>query len=416
MSQSTRIFPSPLSAPAEIMPATPVRRTTLSPSPDLSGPIKASSSQSDKKFLSPTLFPPSDMTPPPTTQIPGAPLRQSLSRSISPSLAAPAGLTNALREAYGVSENLPTNEDIDNANETQLRIIAKDLLAMAQEDRMSALHFKLQNSLVSFASKEAVKRAQVERQLAKSEVEILQRIGSLDPSRPIPAHSPVSTDDYVASLQRAGELEGANALLDRRLRHAKRLIDDVTTRSVDLAEQNVMLKKRIEDNRIHFNQIYNYGSLSPNMQNEYRSLCRGEPTDGLAALLFADKFTNRLHKPHDSFDSRGSVPVTPKQTRSVRQEHPYMTPAQVSHEQQYDSDSTVSLSARNSEDEAIQSRPSIRSGPPRTSTLLQSKLFGHVMKPGVERNHSTKRKASFGESSTPKKNKTNGPVGLGIEA
>lgn len=417
MSQNTQSSQSPLAAPAEILaPATPARRPTLSPSPDLSAAAKERSSQSDKKFLSPPPLSSSDMTPPPSTQIPGAPLRRSHSRSLSPSLVTPVDLDKSLCDAYGASENLPTIEDIDNASETQLRFIAKDLLSVAQEARMSALHFKLQNSLVSFASNEAVKRAEVEHQLAKREVEILQsaeyrsRSRLAESSTPKPSQS-VSNNDYLNAVHRSQELEGVNAALDRRLRRAKRVIDDATARSTELAEQNEMLKRRIEDNRKHFSQIYNYGCLSPGMQNELHTICRGEHTDGLAALLFADKFTNRMHDSQSPYVHHSSVPVTPQQPRSARQDRQYpLTPGRPD---PYDSDSTVSLSG-GSEDESMR-HPQVRSTAPKTSTLLQSKLFGQVMKPGVDRPQSHKRKASSDETGPTKRSRNNGTVGLGIE-
>ncbi|KAJ5180725.1 hypothetical protein N7492_003935 [Penicillium capsulatum] len=420
MSQNSRSTQSPLAAPAEIFaPATPARRATLSPSPNLTAAAKERSSQSDRRFMSPPTLSSSDMTPPPSTQIPGAPLRQSRSRSISPSLITPTDLDKSLCDAYGASENLPTASDIENANEAQLRTIAKGLLAVAQEARMSALHFKLQNSLVSFASNEAVKRAEVEHQLAKREVEILQsaeyrsRSRPAEPIAPKQSHS-VSTDDYLTAVHRSQELEGANALLGRRLRHAKRAIDDATAKSVELTEQNGMLKRRIEDNRRHFSQIYNYGCLSPGMQNELQTICRGEQTDGLAALLFADKFTNRIHETPTSYAGPSSVPVTPHHPRSVRQERQYLTPGQATRAQ-YDSDSTVSLSAPESEDEGLQTgHPQMRTTVPKTSTLLQTKLFGQVKKPGVERPH--KRKASSETGAATKKSRANGGAGLGIEA
>lgn len=417
MSQNTQSSQSPIAAPAEILaPATPARRPTLSPSPDLSAAAKDRSSQSDKKFLSPPPLSSSDMTPPPSTQMPGAPLRRSHSRSLSPPLVTPVDLDKSLCDAYGASENLPTMEDIDNASETQLRSIAKDLLSVAQEARMSALHFKLQNSLVSFASNEAVKRAEVEHQLAKREVEILQSAEYRSRSRPAESSTPKPTqsdsnNDYLNAIQRSQELEGVNAVLDRRLRRAKQVIEDANARSVELAEQNDMLKRRIEDNRKHFSQIYNYGCLSPGMQNELHTICRGEHTDGLAALLFADKFTNRIHESRSPYVHHSSLPVTPQQPRSARQERHYpLTPARPD---PYDSDSTVSLSG-GSEDEGMR-HPQMRSTAPKTSSLLQSKLFGQVKKPGVERPRSHKRKASSEEMGTTKRSRANGTVGLGIE-
>lgn len=377
---------------------------------------KRSSSESDKKFLSPPPLSSSNMTPPPSTQIPGAPLRsRSHSRSLSPSSAKPADLDKSLCDAYGVSESLPTIEEIDNANVTQLRNIAKDLLAVARESRMSALHFKLQNSLVSFASNEAVKRAEVEHQLAKREVEILQsaeyrnRSRPADPATPKQPQSPLNPD-YLSVVQRSQELEELNTILDRRLRRAKRAIDEATSREVDLKEQNGMLKQRIGDNRKHFSQIFNYGSMSPGAQNDLHNICHGEHTDGLAALLYADKLTNQTHA--YGAHSAISVPVTPNHSKSQ-----YLSPIRHTRDEHYDSDSTVSLSASEAAEEQLSSSHHMRSTVPKSSTLLQTKLFGQVQKPGVERSRPSKRKAeSDANDDTAKKLRTTHGIGLGIDA
>ncbi|KAJ6080013.1 hypothetical protein N7467_009766 [Penicillium canescens] len=408
---------STLGEPAEIVPSTPVRRATLSPSPDLTAMAKRPSSQSDKKFVSPPPLSSSDMTPPPSTQIPGAPLRsRSHSRSLSPSLVTPADLDKSLCDAYGASENLPTAEEIDHASEAQLRIIAKDLLAIAQESRMSALHFKLQNSLVSFASNEAVKRAEVEHQLAKREVEILQsaeyrgRSHPAEPTTPRPSQSVVN-NDYLEALQRSQELEKLNTVLDSRLRKAKRAIDDATAQSLELKEQNDMLKRRIGDNRKHFSQIFNYGSMSPGTQNELHSICHGEHTDGLAALLYADKLTNQTHA--YGGHSVTSVPVTPNHPKSQ-----YLSPRGPPRDDHYDSDSTVSLSASEAPEDGLDtSHLHMRSTVPKSSTLLQTKLFGQVKKPGVERSRPGKRKAGIEATGpTSKKSRAGDGIGLGINA
>ncbi|KAJ5788412.1 hypothetical protein N7457_003402 [Penicillium paradoxum] len=406
---------SSLGTSTELVPSTPIRRATLSPSPELSAMTKRPSFQSDKKFLSP---PPlsSEMTPPPSTQIPGAPLRsRSHSRSLSPPLIKQSDLEKTLCDAYGASENLPTIEAIDNASEAELRTIAKDLLAVARESRMSALHFKLQNSLVSFASNEAVKRAEVEHQLAKREVEILQSAEYRSRSRPADPISPIQSQsgmnsDYLSAVQRSQELEELNTVLDRRLRRAKRAIDEAMSRSMDLEEQNLMLKQRIGDNRKHFSQILTYGSMSPGTQHEIHNICHGEHTDGLAALLYADKLTNQTHAyaAHPST----SVPVTPNHSKSH-----YPTSTGHPTEEHYDSDSTVSLSASEGAAEQFGTPHHMRSVVPKSSTLLQTKLFGQVQKPGVERPRSHKRKAdSDVETTTTKKSRTTGDIGLGINA
>jgi hypothetical protein len=323
-------------------------------------------------------------------------------------------MDKSLCDAYGASENLPTMEQIDTASEAQLRIIAKDLLTVARESRMSALHFKLQNSLVSFASNEAVKRAEVEHQLAKREVEIIQSDEYQSRSRPagLTPKQPQSTSSpgYLSAMQRSQELEEQNTVLERRLRNAKRAIDDATSRTIDLEEQNLMLKQRIGDNRKHFTQIFSYGTMSPGTQNEIHNMCHGEHTDGLAALLYADKLTNQTHAYGAS--SATSVPVTPNQSKND-----YLTPMGHPRDNHYDSDSTVSLSASEAAERSMPSPQQMRSTVPKSSTLLQTKLFGQVQKPGVERSRAGKRKASTEEGgANAKKTRTGQGIGLGINA
>jgi hypothetical protein len=146
------------------------------------------------------------------------------------------------------------------------------------------------------------------------------------------------------------------------------------------------------------------------MQNELHTICRGEHTDGLAALLFADKFTNHIREPQSSYVAPSSVPVTPNHPRPAREERQFMTPARGN---QYDSDSTVSLSGED-EDEDMR-HPQMRSTAPRTSTLLQTKLFGQVKKPGVSRPQSHKRKVGSEEDGSVKRSRKGG-VGLGIHS
>lgn len=180
MSQDTepQLSQGSLAPPVEFnIPANPVQRANLSASPDFARAESHTSHSEKSKLLSPPPLSSSDMTPPPSTQVPGAPLRHSRSRSRSRSkslLVSPPNMEKSLCAAYGASENLPTVDDINTASEPQLRAISKDLLNIAQEARMSALHFKLQHSLLSFSSNEAIKRAEVEHQLARREVEILQ--------------------------------------------------------------------------------------------------------------------------------------------------------------------------------------------------------------------------------------------------
>ncbi|GLA53045.1 hypothetical protein AnigIFM63604_010132 [Aspergillus niger] len=469
----SQLSQGPLAPPAEITgPATPMQRASLSASPDLSVGAGIPVSHSDQsKSVSPSL-PSSDMTPPPSSQIPGAPRQRSRSTSSS-LLASPPDIQKTLCVAYGASENLPTADDIDTADESKLRAMAKDLLSVAQEARMSALHFKLQNSLLSFTSNEAIKRAEVEHQLARREVEIIQsseyRSRHCQPE--VKAVQQISNVELELALKRNQELGRVNATLDRRLRRAKKLIEQEKERSDLLEEENKLLKERIRDNRKHFSQMIEHGPMSPSPQREIQASHRrpvphyvehdgrqvngSDSHDPFAQLLAADRVLNRLspsvistphrsrtYKQHNDGQMRGnhtlpSVPMTPSRARMAPGGNQYSTPGKESHDSHRDRDSTISASdieeAETEEDipaseagalasnmlrsHAFSNRRESRgiTNAPKSSTLLQTKLFGQVRKSGVERpSIGLKRKASF-DGATSKKMKAEERVGLGID-
>ncbi|KAE8414302.1 hypothetical protein BDV36DRAFT_265548 [Aspergillus pseudocaelatus] len=458
-----------LAPPAEISgPINPSRRTSLSVSPDISVRAESHTSRSDRgKFFSPPSLSSSDMTPPPSSQIPGAPLRQSRSRSSS-YLASPPDIEKTLCVAYGASENLPAAEEIDTADESKLRAIAKELLGVAQEARMSALHFKLQNSLLSFTSNEAIKRAEVEHKLARREVEILQSSEYRRRHSETKPLQQIANVELELALKRNQELERVNATLDRRLRRAKKLIDQEKVKSDKLGEENSLLKGRIRDNRKHLSLMIEHGSLSPSPQTEIQTPLRksvphfadnshhmtsDDNHNPFAALLAADRVLNRespsamptsnqnaTQQQFDSHHVRGahplpSIPMTPSRSRIAQQESQYFTPNKISQRQRRDRDSTISASdteEAESDDDAPSHADLVSTNmfrhsrsdhqnvtrvanAPKSSTLLQTTLFGQIRKSGVERpSGSLKRKASF-DSVASKKSKAEERVGLGID-
>ncbi|KAL4902849.1 hypothetical protein BDW74DRAFT_157727 [Aspergillus multicolor] len=454
-----QVSQSSLAPPVEISrPVTPVQRATLSASPNLSLRAGSRSPHSDNlKYISPPSLPSSDMTPPPSTQIPGAPLRESRSRSSS-YLAPSPDIQETLCAAYGASDNLPTDDEIDTADEVRLRAIAKELLGVAREARVSALHFKLQYGLLSFRSNVAIKRAEVEHKLARREAEILQSTEYrsrhlLSDSEPMPSPS---NPELKLAVKRNQELKRTNATLDRRLRRAKKLIEKEQDQSDRLKEENQLLKTRIRENREHFSRMIEYGPTSPAAQPP-GGLDNTDNSNPFAALLAADRVLNRessvtftpprhrTHRQHATGHVRGShslssLPITPSQAQRIHQESQYVTPGRESSDENRDRDSTISASdieeAETEEDIPRSQTGSLatsmlrRNHPTihqnmrgvvnpasKTSTLLQTKLFGQVRKVGVERpansNNTLKRKASFDGASS-KKSKAEGQVGLGI--
>lgn len=481
--------------PAISNPSTPVQsRVSLSPSPLAPTVENNAAAHSDKaSFFSPPPASSSDMTPPPSSQMPAnaiTPVRRGHSNSNRTLASPPATINQSLCAAYGASENLPSAEDIDDADEGQLRAMAKDLLSVAQESRMSAAHFKLQHSLLSITSSEAVKRAEVEHQLARREVEILQsaeyqnRHGQATLSTPQPSPN----NQLEAAFRRNKDLENTNATLERRLRRAKKLIEDEKDKFELLAEENSLLKKRIRDNRDHFTRMLDHGSLASSPRTEFLTpqhknsprypesarshISRVNGQDPFAALLAADQVLNgeaasvpstptrnkapkqKQHQGHTrGTHSLSSLPATPSRAAPASNESRFITPIskrhinsqlayspQASHtiheeddnRDRHDRDSTISVSDAEeavTDDDVPASQASslatsmLRRFPGssqeevpvpanigKSSTLLQSKLFGQVKKPTIDRSvESLKRKVSYSqEASPPKKFRADG--------
>lgn len=498
MSQDSEARSQASLAPAAeiLVPSTPPRRSMLSASPDLQPVRDRNGSLSDKNggFCSPQPVSSSEMTPPPSSQTRAPLRRRSRSRSESheviPASPPSGSLEKSLFAAYGTAENLPTTEDIDAADETQLRTIAKDLLAIAQEARMSALHFKLQNSLLSFTSNEAIKKAEVEQQLARREVEILQSSEYQNRRAISSSRTPqvCPSPESEASLKRVAELERTNVKLEERLINAKKLIkekiDEGNNKNEALVEENTLLKKRIRDNREHLTMFLDSGSLTSTPRTEFNTPQRKSQSrlfdsarthtsrrdgshDAFATLLAADRVlhgdtTNaspaRTRQPRNGHGggahvrgahSMSSLPVTPQRSTHVSNNQ-YITPGSrpqesiqkdvFDHDQnRHDRDSTISASEGEeviTDEDIPASQASSRAtnmlrrlpelnedAPPsanrnigKSSTLLQTKLFGQVRKPGVDRpsSISQKRKGSFEEAGPALKKSKD--VGLGISS
>ena len=412
------------------------------------------------------------------------PVRQNRGASSPVFASPPASVDQTLCLAYGASENLPTAAEIDNADVENVRSLAKELLVVAQEYRMSAAHIKLQNSLLSLTSSEAVKRAEVEQRLARREVEILQSEEYRNrQSAAIKAKQPVESSELYQAQNRIKELEQLNAILERRLRRAKRLIEEDKDKNELLIEENARLKKRIRENREHFTLMLDHGSLAQSPRTDFASpqrRPRGAPPesarskfnrvgsqDPFAALLAADQVLSRepgsvpstpardrdhsrnYHGHIRGTHSLSSLPITPRRKFEGNDERRFFTPnnqndaahgiEQSSGRDPRDRDSTISASdvedALTDEDVAASQASSLATSMLRrhptsfqqvssfstdvgkSSTLLQTKLFGQVRKSGIQRSNETslKRKPSTDalEGAMTKKIKAREPLGMG---
>lgn len=349
--------------------------------------------------------------------------------------------------------------------------MATELVAAVQEARTSAAHFKLQHSLLTMESEQAAARAEIEHQMTRREVEVLQAADYRRFSIHARNSQPPPQPQIEALTKTCRALEEERDESERRLSRAKKLVDLQKDRCELLEEENALLKKRIRENREHFTRMKSlspsyttprdmfttpqrkpvpqFPQSAPNHSNIAALLAAGEVLSGESLSVPSTPtrtHTSKLKFGHNrGAHSLSSLQTTPMQARpSTRDNYPEsMVPLSAPSSQlaiesaereRHERDSTISISDAEEagSDDNIQpsqassmasemlrrnpgSQESLRlsQGAERSSNLLQTKLFGPVKKPSQPK----KRGASFSEADMKaKKAKISQAVGLGIES
>ncbi|KAL8668602.1 MAG: hypothetical protein Q9168_006779 [Polycauliona sp. 1 TL-2023] len=218
---------------------------------------------------------PVDMTPPPSTQIPkpSRPILGSDKREpslASPPLTAKTGPPFSQGRLYG---EVPTMQAVEKMPEDQVRTLVTELLPALSEARMSAAHSKLQHNLLSIETSEAASKAEVEREMTRREVQVLQASPRL-----LSPRSPQNTAQrhLELALKKCRELQANNEMSEQRLHAARKLIRDLSERNEALAFDNQLLRQRIRENRDHVDAMRSSGAISVN----------GTPLTGLATPAY----------------------------------------------------------------------------------------------------------------------------------
>ncbi|KAE8453633.1 hypothetical protein EG329_009144 [Mollisiaceae sp. DMI_Dod_QoI] len=278
--------------------ATPIENPTTPQPQDLDLPAKAdlpSSISPTTSMLvagSSSVLHPSSMTPPPSSQAPPVSRIASSLRSITPpdtaatgtmSSPPPSGMNGTKREAPNtVVITRLTVDQVANATKEELKAFVEKFMAEnnkldaeASEARMSAAHYKLQYQLLTIESEEALKRMEVEHDITRREVEVLQGTGRestyLEYTQKLKAHCKVLEDDIQ--------------LFRRRLENAKRVIQDKEDELTDAREEIGRLYERIRQNREHINVLRSPGGplhvatpKTPATPHHYRGTPRYTPS------------------------------------------------------------------------------------------------------------------------------------------
>ncbi|KAI9891042.1 MAG: hypothetical protein M1814_003393 [Vezdaea aestivalis] len=293
--------------------------------------------------------PPASITPPPSShthqkallpasEIGSVSSQLLVARTPTPtaSMSSPPPTIKATAPVQPVHASLatPSSNEISHASPAEIydkfQIKAdevKHLSGQLQEARTAAAHFKLQNNLLAIETAEITNQMEVEQEMARREVELL-RSGELRESRNLNSLKEESRTRELINgeiAQHAHNVQMENALLQTRLKRAKKLIALRDAEIETLLDQNDLLRHRIRANREHLNQYQSPGGPlnistfresktapntpqrpAPRQGSSVRSTVRSQDPgkDTISALLLADQVLHQSHKGASSPSSR----------------------------------------------------------------------------------------------------------------
>ncbi|UKZ49919.1 hypothetical protein TrVGV298_004174 [Trichoderma virens] len=257
---------------------------------------------------------PSSLTPPPSTQVApsnGASRRTYSNSQQSALFSPPATVLNTMRERDIESDYTPpAPHRVLEASADELRAMLQTCIAENQKLKMEAAHHKLQYNLLSLQADEESKRAAVEHDMVRREVDALRMAEhSRQAKRELSTVSESIQNKYLQMKMWYESAMEENEALSRRVKLAKKVIQQKEEETMTLAEEREMLLNRIRENREHFHMLCSpggifHGALTPKqavtstpqqqLQQQQRTTSRAlhrEETDGrehgLSALLEA---------------------------------------------------------------------------------------------------------------------------------
>ncbi|KAH8649024.1 Thiolase, N-terminal domain-containing protein [Xylariales sp. PMI_506] len=316
---------SPATPPDELIQSIPSTEGPASPE-DPSSSFKTE--LNDDRAASSQIIP-SSLTPPPSSQVPapnggnggggaaaGAPLGY-ISSHRSSMFSPPTTITNPLRRDGGTNPiaeyTPPSGDQIMDASIEELRILFQSCLAENARLKMETAHHKLQYSLLSMQADEDAKRAAVEHEMTRREVEVLRMAeNSRQARRELSAAAESTQAKYIQLIARHETTLEENNSLRKRAKLAKKVIQQKEDEIISLSEERDMLLTRIRENREHFQILCSpghafHGALTPKT-----------PAAGFAALLQALSHDNNSAPSTPITVARPAPRMPPKHTRGVQ--------------------------------------------------------------------------------------------------
>ncbi|KAH9886589.1 Thiolase, N-terminal domain-containing protein [Xylariomycetidae sp. FL2044] len=294
---------------------------------------------------------PSSLTPPPSSQLPqpnGVPSHPpAYISSHRASIFSPPATTlqRLVRDNADAASDYapPTSDQMADASVEELRAMFQSCLAENARLKMETAHHKLQYNLLSMQSEEDAKRAAVEHEMTRREVEVLRMTeDSRQARRELNA---VADSTQIKYRELQGRYEATVQeiqVLQKRLRSSTRVIQQQADEIEALLDEKEMLLNRIRENREHFHMLCSpggvfHGALTPKTPavatpQQYRTTPRqtpksaqrdlrhaADPTQaGFEVLLQAAHWENNSAPSTPTSANRPAPRMPPKHTRGAQ--------------------------------------------------------------------------------------------------
>ncbi|KAJ6789056.1 hypothetical protein PWT90_09987 [Aphanocladium album] len=276
---------------------------------------------------------PSSLTPPPSSQVAAAAASASNRRGPAFSqsqqtapVSPPATILNTLRDRNVSSVYAaPSADQVRDASPDRLRAMLQTCIAENQKLKMETAHHKLQLNLLSLQADEESKRAAVEQDMVRREVDALRMAEhTRQAKREFASPSDAMTAKYFELKTSYEAAVEENSVLHRRVRVAKKVIQQKEEETMGLSEEREMLLNRIRENREHFQMLCSpggifHGALTPRQSTHHsqsRHAARTHATENQHGLSMILQAMSQDHHNNSAPSTPAQPPrSTPQQSR-----------------------------------------------------------------------------------------------------
>lgn len=311
------------------------------------GPASSLKTENNDEPPAPSVIP-SSLTPPPSSQVPNAAGPGTagalgyLSSQRSGIFSPPAtGINGIKRESVAAEFSPPTQSQIAEASAEELRSMLQACMAEQARLKMEAAHHKLQYNMLSIRAEEDTKRAAVEHEMTRKEVQALQRAECARQARRDLVTASESAQAKYLQLKAVHEqVLKENDALHKKLKAAKKVIQQKEDEIANLIDEREMLLNRIRENREHFHLLCSpggmfHGAMTPKTQatspqqhratprqtprsTTHREAHRDQNGEGFAVLLQALSQDNNSAPSTPITGHRPASRIPAKHTRNVQ--------------------------------------------------------------------------------------------------